>query len=36
MDEIRAKNDDNSLEEFFLSVTQGDTLVEGEKEDFKF
>ena len=36
MDEIRAKNDDNSLEEFFLSVTQGETLAEGEKEDFKF
>lgn len=36
MEEIRAKNADNSLEEFFLSVTQGDTLVSDEQEEFKF
>lgn len=36
MEEIRAKNEDNSLEEFFLSVTQGDKLVGDGKEDFKF
>ena len=35
MEEIRAKNSDNSLEEFFLSVTQGDVLVDEVKEDFK-
>ncbi|MDE5911902.1 MAG: ATP-binding cassette domain-containing protein, partial [Clostridia bacterium] len=36
MEEIRAKNEDNSLEEFFLSVTQGDVLVGDENEEFKF